>query len=143
MKIKGKYKITIIIITLLVILFLNKKIQIVKQSEIDINSKTYEEIPKIIINKAVLEVNGIKYETEINQEVNIYDFMVKLKEEGKINFKDKTYSGIGKFIEEINGIKSSNEKYWLYYVNNKKADIGISDYKIKPGDIISWKLEKI
>jgi len=68
--------------------------------------------------------------------------MVKLREEGKINFKDKTYSGMGKLIKEINGIKNSSEKNWIYYVNGKKATIGVSNYQIKPGDVVSWKYEK-
>jgi len=61
--------------------------------------------------------------------------------EGKIDFKDKTYSGMGKLIEEINGI-SNGDKYWIYYVNGQKANIGISNYKIKAGDVVSWKYEK-
>ena len=66
--------------------------------------------------------------------------MEQLQNEGKINFKEKTYSGMGEFIEEINGIKNG-EKNWIYYVNNKKAEIGVSNYKINIGDIVSWKYE--
>jgi len=87
-----------------------------------------------------LIINDIKYETEIVEEMSVYNFMTQLQNEGKINFKDKDYSGMGKFIEEINGIKNG-EKYWIYYVNNKKANIGVSNYKINIGDIVSWKYE--
>lgn len=89
----------------------------------------------------VLEINEEKYTTDISEEISIYDFMDKLRTEGKINFKEKTYSGMGKFIEEINGVKNG-DKYWIYYVNNKKANIGVSNYKINNGDIVSWKYEK-
>ena len=92
-------------------------------------------------NKAFLEINGEKISTDIIEGENIYNFMTKLKKEGKVNFKDKTYSGMGKLIEEINGIKNG-DKYWIYYVNGKKANIGVSNYKINKGDIISWKYEK-
>ena len=68
--------------------------------------------------------------------------MQQLQNEGKIIFKEKNYLGMGKFVEEINGVKSNGEKYWIYYVNNKKANIGISNYKINEGDIVSWKYEK-
>ena len=67
--------------------------------------------------------------------------MQKLQAEGKINFKDKNYSGMGKFVEEINGLKSSQNKYWIYYINGKEANVGISNYKINPGDVVSWKLK--
>ena len=91
-------------------------------------------------NVVTLEINGIKYENEISEEISVYDFMYNLRTKGEIDFKEKTYSGMGKFIEEINGIKNG-ESYWIYYVNNKKATIGVSNYKINEGDIISWKYE--
>ncbi|MFZ3015460.1 MAG: DUF4430 domain-containing protein [Minisyncoccia bacterium] len=103
---------------------------LLKQNSPDPNSK----IITLLINEA-------KYTTNISEETSVYDFMDKLRTEGKIYFKDKTYSGMGKFIEEINGIKNG-EKYWIYYVNNKKANIGVSNYKINEGDIVSWKYEK-
>jgi len=91
-------------------------------------------------NKTTLEINNIKYESEISSPMSIYDFMTQLQNEGKITFKEKTYAGMGKFIEEINGIKNG-EKNWIYYVNNKKAEIGVSNYQINIGDIVSWKYE--
>ena len=90
--------------------------------------------------QAFLEINGKRINTIIADNTDIYSFMKKLQEENKITFTDETYSGMGKFIKEINGIKNG-EKNWIYYVNSKKANIGISNYKIKPGDVVSWKYE--
>lgn len=92
-------------------------------------------------NQAFLEIDGKKLETTIAEKENVYDFMTKLQTEGKINFKEKTYPGMGKFIEEINGLKNG-DKNWIYYINGVKANIGVSNYKINRGDIISWKYEK-
>ena len=89
---------------------------------------------------AILEINDIKYQSEILGQTSVSDFMEKLKVEGKIDFKEKIYAGMGNFIDEINGIKNGN-KNWIYYVNGKKANIGISNYKINPGDVVSWKYE--
>ena len=88
----------------------------------------------------ILEINNVKYETEISKEISVYDFMTKLQKEGKINFRAKNYPGMGEFIESINGIKNS-DKNWIYYINGKKAEIGVSNYKINNGDIVSWKYE--
>ncbi len=111
--------------------------------EIKYNSPPTQDIIKTENkNNAFLEINNKRLETTIPEKENIYDFMVKLKEEGKIDFKDKTYSGMGKLIEEINGIKNNGEKNWIYYVNNQKANIGVSNYQIKSGDVVSWKYEK-
>ena len=54
----------------------------------------------------------------------------------------KSHAQANKFIDELNGTKNSEDKNWIYYVNNKKANIGISNYKINQGDIVSWKYEK-
>lgn len=108
-----------------------------------------KEIPKIEIttaktkeNSAILEINGVKYQSEIREGTGVYDLMDKLRSEEKINFKDKTYLGMGKFIEEINGIRGDGTRYWVYYVNGKKAMVGVSNYKINPGDVVSWRYEK-
>ena len=93
--------------------------------------------------KAIFEVENIKYETEITADETVYDMMDNLKQAGKINFKEKIYLGMGKFIEEINGIKANEGKYWIYYVNGKKAQVGVSNYKLKSGDVVSWKYEKM
>jgi len=91
-------------------------------------------------NTVTLLVNNTKYESVIQNQITIYELMLQLKNEGKMNFQEKTYTGMGKFIEEINGLKN-REKNWIYYVNDKKAQIGISNYQIKPGDVVSWKYE--
>lgn len=91
--------------------------------------------------KTILKINEVSYEYEITSQTTVYDFMDKLRTEGKINFKEKNYTGIGKFIIEINGIKGNGDKNWIYYVNGIEAQVGVSNYKIKPGDIVSWKYE--
>lgn len=92
--------------------------------------------------KTILEINGTRYEDEIKGEISVYDFMNKLRNEGKINFTEKTYAGMGKLIEEINGLKNNGDKYWIYYVNDIEMQVGVSNYKIKKGDIVSFKYEK-
>ncbi|HPS21699.1 MAG TPA: DUF4430 domain-containing protein [Candidatus Paceibacterota bacterium] len=91
---------------------------------------------------ATLEINGTKTESELTESGTIYDFMKKARTDGKINFEEKNYAAMGAFVEEINGIKNNGEENWIYYVNNAKANIGISNYKLKPGDTVSWKFEK-
>lgn len=93
--------------------------------------------------KAVLEINNTRYEDEITEETTVYDFMKKLRSKGKINFKEKNYSGMGKFILEINSIAGDGRKSWIYYVNGKEAETGVSNYKLRSGDVVSWKLEKL
>jgi hypothetical protein len=151
---KNKNKILIIIASILfliivIFLYKNNNTNYANKNIIK-NLSTLEVIKKDVFlannpisKKATLEINNEKYETEIIENTSVYDFMKKLKKEKKIDFIEKKYIGMGIFIDEINGIKTNGEKYWIYYVNNIKADIGISNYKIKPGDIISWRYEAI
>jgi len=74
--------------------------------------------------------------------LTVYDFMEEFRREGKINFTEKNYIGMGKFIEEINGVKGDSDHNWIYYVNGRQAQVGVSNYKLKPGDVVSWKYEE-
>lgn len=140
MKNKKTKKIILIIFLVLICLVL---IQIYKTPILEENSYNESEnllVEKTITKTATLLINDKKYESVIENKTNIYHFMNQLRNEEKIDFKEKTYSGMGKFINEINGIKNK-DKNWIYYVNGKKATIGISNYKINPGDVVSWKYE--
>lgn len=101
-----------------------------------------EERAVVNINQATLEIEEVRYQTTIEKNTSVYDFMDKLRNNGEINFKEKTYIGLGKFIDEINGVRGNGSEFWIYYVNGNKAQIGVSNYRINPGDVVSWKYEK-
>ena len=52
----------------------------------------------------------------------------------------KEYSGLGKFVTEIDGVKADGSHYWSFNVNGKLAEVGASQYITKNGDKIVWKL---
>ncbi len=63
---------------------------------------------------------------------------------GVKNVETKTFSGVGEYVTSINGIKEdSGKNFWAFYVNGKQANLGASDYKLKSGDKVVWKLEEI
>ncbi len=51
-------------------------------------------------------------------------------------------SPLGVFITEINGIKNTNEEFWLFYINGELAPVGADKYITKDGDTIEWRFEK-
>lgn len=59
-----------------------------------------------------------------------------------IDIKGTNFSGLGFFVDEINGVKAGNGYSWIYYVNGVKATVGVSSYKLQEGDLIEWKYEK-
>lgn len=88
-----------------------------------------------------LSVLGKTYDTEVKENSTVFDVMKKMEGEGMFNFKFTENPGMGAFVTEINGAKGKPGEYWLYYVNDKKATVGISNYTLKNGDIINWKQE--
>lgn len=93
--------------------------------------------------QAVMLINGVEYRTTIKSGSSVYDFMSALKEQNQFDFKSSNYSGMGFFIEEINGVKNNSAgKNWLYYVNGQPAQVGAAYYKLKNNDTIEWKYEK-
>lgn len=55
----------------------------------------------------------------------------------------KTYSGIGEFVDGIDGLKSDAQHFWSFYVNGKQATVGAGSYTTKAAELIEWKFEKI
>jgi uncharacterized protein YijF (DUF1287 family) len=142
----------LILLTISILVIINlkttnnsKQENIPANTEININkehnAKNSQNIPQQK-KLATLEINGAKIESELTESGTIYDFMQKARTDKKIDFKEKIYTSMGAFVEEINNIKNNGEQNWIYYVNNQKANIGISNYKLMPGDIVSWRFEK-
>jgi hypothetical protein len=101
------------------------------------------EIKPVSNIQVALKVLGETYKVGIENGATVYDVMniVKETKENNFSFISKEYPGLGIFVDEINGIKGTPQKYWIYYVNGKEAPIGISNYILKDGDIINWKQE--
>jgi hypothetical protein len=88
------------------------------------------------------QTTELNYTDTTPGQMSVYDFMSRLRSEGKINFTEKNYTGLGEFIVSINGLKQNEDLTWIYYVNGKEAQVGISNYKINAGDTVTWKYEK-
>ena len=144
---KKNIKILIIVITFFALIFIYSQIEVKplsrKKEEVKIINK---EIIETNTTKVYLKILDKKYETEIKEGSTAFEVMQKIQSENNkdnpLIFKYKEYNGLGIFINEINGLKGGGDGNWLYFVNEKEANVGVSNYKIKNGDIISWKYEK-
>lgn len=63
-----------------------------------------------------------------------------LQQNAQINYKMYDF---GFFVEDINGIKSSSDYFWAFYVNGVKAEKGADQIRLKVGDKTEWKYEKV
>lgn len=59
---------------------------------------------------------------------------------GTFAFKSKFYTGLGQYVNEINGVKESGGLHWTLYINDQPATVGSSQYIIRVGDKIEWRL---
>ncbi len=119
---------------------ITKEVEVVKIEENKVPEEKKEQFIGINIS---LEVLGGKYQTKIKEGLTVLDAMnvLQSEKENKFSFHTKDYSSLGSFVDEINGIKGTPGQYWLYYINNKKASLGVSKYVLKDGDNILWKQE--
>ena len=93
--------------------------------------------------EATLVVEDRTYAVSVSEGSSAYDLMVKARETSDLQFKGKEFPGLGFFIQEINGLEQSPRlgKYWMYYINSTKAEVGISAYTVNSHDIILWRYE--
>jgi hypothetical protein len=109
-------------------------------------------IPEIQIAPKALSLENVEvslnvldknYKISIQKGATVYEVMKNLQEQKENNFTFvyKEYSGLGIFIEGINEVKGEPGKYWIYYVNDIEASVSVSKFKLKDGDVISWKQE--
>lgn len=111
------------------------------------NTKDDVEKPKTYNLKPItLLVQGEEYTTELDEQTTVYELMQTLSASSvkPFSFSGQDYgAGMGYFVTEINGIKNDPQagEYWIYYINDESAQVGISNYIINKGDKIEWKYE--
>jgi hypothetical protein len=132
--------ITISILSVIFIIFCYLNFFNKKEPEPAVKTIPQEYTNNIEVN---LNVSGGTYNIKIKEGATVYEVMeqVEKTKENNFSFKSKEYPGLGIFVDEINGIEGSPGKYWIYYVNDKEASVGVRDYVLKEGDIINWKQE--
>ena len=86
-------------------------------------------------------VQGSSLNMPSNEAVVNTTALMLLKSGHKV--ETKNYSGIGEFVESIDGIMPDSQHFWAFYVNGKSSNVGASSYVLKSGDKTEWKLEAI
>jgi len=99
------------------------------------------------LKMAVVIVAGDKtYPLSVLPSTTVYEAMQLLQIDSRqpFIFSAKKYSGMGYFVEEINGVKNDTKTnaYWIMYINSQSAQVGAAQYILKEGDKIEWKFEK-
>lgn len=77
----------------------------------------------------------------LGENKTVYDAMAELVKEKIISAEFKHFSGLGFFVQSIDGLAPKDNRYWIYYLNGKTANMGISLIKLKNNDVITWRYE--
>ena len=80
------------------------------------------------------------FEHNIQEEKTAFDLMKELQSNGSIEFVYEE-SNVGVFVNSVNNIENnvSDNIFWMFYVNDKMAGVGIGAYDLQNGDVIEWK----
>lgn len=91
-----------------------------------------------------LKTGETSYEVTIPQGSSVYDVMERAQAQGFM-FAGREFSGLGFFVEEIEGRRQNpkDRMYWIYYVNEKKAQVGVSLYIIEDNNVITFRYEEM
>lgn len=90
----------------------------------------------------VYVIAGERYlEAQVPDGSVAYDAMRVLSESGQFDFKSRYFASLGRFIDEIEGVKNSGGYYWTLYINGRYSNLGVSEVVIRNGDVIEWRYE--
>ncbi len=80
------------------------------------------------------------YNTPVVANENLFQAMEKLTKGNNLTFESKTYEGLGALITKIGSKENgAQNRYWQYWVNNVKPEVGAGAYILQPGDVVEWK----
>ncbi|KKQ24956.1 MAG: LPXTG-motif cell wall anchor domain protein [Candidatus Woesebacteria bacterium GW2011_GWA1_37_8] len=84
------------------------------------------------------ETDTKQFAYEFVENKSAFDALKEISEREGIALETKQYD-FGIFVKSINGLESSAEKAWIYYINDKSAEVGADKYELKDKDVIEWK----
>ncbi|MDX9893398.1 MAG: DUF4430 domain-containing protein [Patescibacteria group bacterium] len=73
---------------------------------------------------------------------SVFDLLKQAAQANNFEIGYQDYGGdLGVFLESIDGVANDSRsgRYWQYWVNNVYAQVGLSNYQLKPGDVVTWK----
>lgn len=80
----------------------------------------------------------LEYEAKNEMDYQAFSVLKEALEQNNIPLKVENYD-FGVFVKSINGLESSNEKSWIYFVNGESGQVAADKMKLKTGDLVEWK----
>ena len=110
---------------------------------IDASLNTYKATLKVVfiaVNKN--DPSPVTLDLPFNQSQTALDILLKAQRHDQCyKFEDEINPIYGKFVTSICSVKNNktSNQHWVFYVNDKKASVGVSFYRIKPNDVVEFR----
>ena len=82
------------------------------------------------------------YTIPVLSNTTVLEAMRALATLSNFSFSGNDFTGLGLFVDEINGLKNASGYYWTLFVNDELSQAGASSAKVVPGDIVEWRYQK-
>ncbi|OGG07889.1 hypothetical protein A3D05_02565 [Candidatus Gottesmanbacteria bacterium RIFCSPHIGHO2_02_FULL_40_24] len=93
---------------------------------------------KVLQNKITIDYGGGRKKSFQVAAANAYEALAIAAEKDGIKLESKEYK-YGLIVESVNGVKNTNDKYWIFSVNGKPGQISADRTVISPGDAVIWE----
>ncbi|QZY55691.1 S-layer homology domain-containing protein [Crassaminicella profunda] len=104
------------------------------------NKETIIDKTKVYLNESDLDLKQYNIDRNYENYTTIHPTVKVLEKQGVRYEFDKKYNY--NFLTMIDGLRmngiNSGKDGWMYFINNRYADRGLSEYSIKDGDSIVW-----
>ena len=108
-----------------------------------VSSSTPASISAAPAPDVTIVINGTSYPVYVPAGATVIDAMNTLASTtDTFTFTGRDYSGLGFFVEAIDGKQGADGSGWFLYVNGKSSDTGASQTALKAGDTVEWRYEK-
>ena len=107
---------------------------------IGVSPYTYQAKLKVVfsaINKS--NPSSVTLNLPFNRSQSAFDMLLKASTNQCYNIEYETNPIYGKYVTSICDVKNNKTSSWVFYVNDKKASVGVSFYRIKPNDVIEFR----
>jgi hypothetical protein len=107
-------------------------------------TQTYQSAPRYD-TQITITITSTTYDISVSEGASVYDALRLLAAAHPVDIKYKNFgTELGYMLQSINNTANDyrTKYYWIYYLNGKKATIGISNNILHSGDNITWQYEQ-
>lgn len=136
-----------ICIYLIIVVILLALVVVISRTEwlsLSVQQGNHSEVVENVQMRIISPNWNIEYSVVITENVTVADFLIECADHNDFTIQKKYWTGYKSFlIEAINDIENGDDdRYWQYYVNDKFADVGCSNYFLDDNDVVEWRFEQ-